>query len=50
MSLALSLIRRPYVELDFTRMTFDSRVSFSRSSTATRFRADKVLETVASNT
>lgn len=50
MSLALSLIRRPYVELDFTRMAFDTRVSFSRSSTATRFRADKVLETVASNT
>lgn len=41
---------RPYVELDFTRMAFDARVSFSRSSTATRFRADKVLETVASNT
>lgn len=49
MSLALSLIRRPYVELDFTRMVFDSRVSFSRSSTAARYKADKSLEFVASN-
>lgn len=49
MSLALSLLRRPYVELDFTRMLFDSRVSFSRSSTAARYKADKSLEFVASN-
>lgn len=48
--MSLPLYSRPYVELDFTRMVFDSRVSFSRSTTATRFRADKVLESVASNT
>lgn len=48
--MSLPLYNRPYVELDFTRMAFDTRVAFSRSSTATRFRADKVLETVASNT
>lgn len=50
MSIALSLIRRPYVEFDFTRMAFDTRVSFSRSSTGTYFDAAGVMQTAASNT
>lgn len=49
MSLALSLIRRPYVELDFTRMVFDSRVTFTRSTSASRFKADGTMEVVAAN-
>lgn len=49
MSIALSLIRRPYVEFDFTRMAFDTRVSFSRSSDGTYFDAAGVMQTASSN-
>lgn len=48
MTFPLEMLIRPYVELDFTRMVFDSRVSFSRSSTAARYKADKSLEFVSS--
>lgn len=47
---ALRAMFRPYVEFDFTRMAFDTRVSFSRSSTGTYFDAAGVLQTAASNT
>jgi len=46
---ALRAMFRPYVEFDFTRMAFDTRVSFSRSSTGTYFDAAGVMQTAASN-
>lgn len=46
---ALRAMFRPYVEFDFTRMSFDTRVSFSRSSTGTNFDAAGVMQTAASN-
>lgn len=49
MTFPLEMLIRPYVELDFTRMAFDSRVSFSRSSTGTYFDAAGVMQTAASN-
>lgn len=47
--MSIPLYVRPYVELDFTRMAFDSRVSFSRSSTGTYFDAAGALQSAASN-
>lgn len=47
---ALRAMFRPYVELDFTRMAFDTRVSFSRSSDGTYFDAAGAMQTAASNT
>lgn len=47
--MSLPLYNRPYVEFDFTRMAFDTRVSFSRSSTGTYFDAAGVMQTAASN-
>lgn len=47
--MSLPLYNRPYVELDFTRMAFDTRVSFSRSSDGTYFDAAGVMQTAASN-
>lgn len=47
--MSIPLYVRPYVELDFTRMAFDTRVSFSRSSTGTYFDAAGVMQTAASN-
>lgn len=46
---ALRAMFRPYVEFDFTRMAFDTRVSFSRSSGGTYFDAAGVMQTAASN-
>lgn len=46
---ALRAMFRPYVEFDFTRMAFDTRVSFSRSSTGTYFDAAGVMQNAASN-
>lgn len=47
--MSIPLYSRPYVEFDFTRMAFDTRVSFSRSSTGTYFDAAGVMQTAASN-
>lgn len=49
MSLQLAALTAPYVEFDFTRMAFDTRVSFSRSSDGTYFDAAGVMQTAASN-
>lgn len=46
---ALRAMFRPYVEFDFTRMAFDTRVSFSRSSTGTYFDPAGVMQTASSN-
>jgi hypothetical protein len=45
----LSLIQRPYDEIDFTRSMFDSRVVFTRPSSASRFKANGTIEVVGSN-
>lgn len=49
MSILLPMLTGPYVEFDFTRMAFDARVSFSRSSDGTYFDAAGVMQTAASN-
>jgi len=46
---SIPLYTRPYVELDFTRMVFDSRVSFTRSASATYFDASGAMQTASSN-
>ena len=45
----LRAMMRPYVELDFTRMAFDSRVVFTRNTSASRFKPDGTIEVVAAN-
>lgn len=47
--MSLPLYTRPYVEFDFTRMAFDTRVSFSRSSDGAYFDAAGVMQTASSN-
>lgn len=47
--MSIPLYSRPYVEFDFTRMSFDPRVSFSRSSDGTYFDAAGVMQTASSN-
>lgn len=47
MSLSLPSLLRPYVEVDFTRMTFDPRVTFARSSTGTYFDASGAMQVAA---
>lgn len=49
MSILLPLMTKPYSEIDFTRMIFDERVDFARSSSATHFDANGNLQTVSAN-
>lgn len=45
----LRAMTRPYAEIDFTRMAFDSRVVFTRNTSASRFKPDGTIEVVAAN-
>lgn len=49
MTFPLEMLIRPYVDLDFTRMALDSRIVFTRSTSASRFKADGTIEVVAAN-
>lgn len=45
----LRAMTRPYAEIDFTRMALDSRIVFTRSTSASRFKQDGTIEVVAAN-